>query len=79
MVRNPPNIAPLSPASTQHQRVQQEFKKGEDFPHNIVTPEGVAAMYAYIVAASTEIMFFGPKPRQMPLMNDESVPAARGE
>lgn len=53
----------------------QVFKKGEGFPHNIVTPEGAAAMYAYVVAAANEICY-RPTPRQTPPMNDESVLAA---
>jgi hypothetical protein len=32
------------------------FKEGDGFPHHLGTPEGAAAMYAYMVAAASEVV-----------------------
>lgn len=32
------------------------FKEGDGFPHHLGTPEGAAAMYAYLVAAASEVV-----------------------
>jgi hypothetical protein len=34
----------------------RSFKEGDGFPHHLGTPEGAAAMYAYMVAAASEVV-----------------------